>query len=168
MTSTIDDPLKEKYTHYDISGIDAPRYEWSQPSNPEIRMHWGGIRRTIFGSGNGLTKAALVRMNGRVKPFVNWHQATGALVADISCVLLHYPFVSTFAEKVQDAVRTRRYGPTTSDEYDAYADALARNPRLSLMRPSARRFTGLEPLIAAGFLVVSGEYRRWVDAVPED
>jgi len=163
VTSTIDDRLKEKYTHYDISGIDTPRYEFSQLSSPEIRMHRSGIRRAIFGTNNGLTKAALVKMDGRVKPFVTWHHATGALVADVSCVLLHYPFVSTFAEKVQEAVRTRRYDPTTSDEYDAYADALARDPRLSLMRPSARRFTGLEPLIAGGFLVVSDEYRRWVD-----
>jgi len=164
VASTVDDRLKDKYTHYDISGIDAPPYEWSEPSNPAIRMHWGGIRRAIFGTGNGLTKAALVKMNGRVKPFVNWHHATGALVADVSCVLLHYPFVSAFAEKVQDAVRTRRYGATTSDEYVAYADAMARNPRLSLMRPSARCFTGLEPLVDAGFLVVSDAYLRYIRA----
>jgi hypothetical protein len=163
LTSTADDRLKDKYTHYDISGIDAPPYEWSQPSSPDIRMHWGGIRRAIFGTGNGLTKAALVKMDGRVKPFVNWHHATGALVADVSCVLLHYPFVSAFAEKVRDAVRTGRYGPTTSEEYAAYAGTLARNPRLNLMRPSARRFTGLEPLIDAGFLVVSDQYRRFAD-----
>jgi hypothetical protein len=99
-----------------------------------------------------------------VKPFVNWHHATGAIVADVSCILLHYPFVSAFADKVQDAVRTRRYGMTTTDEYVAYAEALQRNPRLSLMRPSARCFTGLEPLIAEGFIVVSDEYRRWIDA----
>lgn len=165
LKSTVDDRLKEKYTHYDISGIDAPPYEWSQPSSPDIRMHWGGIRRAIFGTGNGLTKAALVNMNGRVKPFVSWHHATGALVADVSCVLLHYPFVSAFADKVQDAVRTRRYGVTTTDEYVAYADMLQRNPRLSLMRPSARCFAGLEPLIAEHFIVVSDEYRRWVDEV---
>jgi len=98
-------------------------------------------------------------IDDRLKEKYTHHDATGALVADVSCVLLHYPFVSTFAKKVQEAVRTRHYGPRTSDEYDAYADALARNPRLSLMRPSARRFTVLEPLIAGGFLVVPDEYR---------
>jgi Glycosyl transferase family 2 len=162
LRSTVDDRLKEKYTHYDISAIDAPPYEWSQASSPDVRMHWGGIRRAIFGTGNGLTKAALVLMNGRVRPFVNWHHVTGAVVADVSCVLFHYPFLGTFAEKVQEAARTRRYGATTSDEYAAYAEALARNPRLSLMLPSARRFTRLESLIADTFLVVSEEYRRYV------
>jgi glycosyl transferase family 2 len=162
--SSVDDGLKEKYTHYDISSIDAPPYPWSRSSSPDIRMHWGGIRRAIFGTGNGLTKAALVLMNGRVRPFVQWHHVTGALVADVSCVLLHYPFVGTFAAKVRDAVTTRRYGATTSDEYLAYADALARNPRLSLVLPSARRFAGVDSLIADGFVVVPECYRRHVAA----
>ena len=30
---------------------------------------------------------------------------------------MHYPFVSAFREKVEDAVRTGRYGGTTTDEY---------------------------------------------------
>lgn len=156
------DCLKEKYTFYDISAVERRSYEWSAPFRSEIKMHWGGIRRAVFGTNNGLTKAALVRMDGRVKPFVEWHQATGAVLADISCVLMHYPFVSGFRDKVLDAVRTGRYGMTTTDEYVAYAKGLADNPELSLMRPSARRFTGLDALIADGFLVVSNDYREWV------
>ena len=113
------DRLKEKYTFFDLSAIDRRPYEWSEPSRPEIKMHWGGIRRRVFGTNNGLTKAALVRMDGRVRPFVEWHQATGAVLADISCVLMHYPFVSTFRDKVMDAVRTGRYGRTTTEEYIA-------------------------------------------------
>ena len=50
--------------------------------------------------------------------------------------------------------------PPTSTS--GYRKALARNPRLSLKGPSARRFSGLEPLIADGFLVVSDDYVRWV------
>ena len=84
-------------------------------------MHRGGIRRTVFGTNNGLTKAALVLMDGKVKPFVEWHQATGAAVADVTGVLMHYPFVSTFRRRWTDAVRTGRYGATTTDEYVGYA-----------------------------------------------
>jgi Glycosyl transferase family 2 len=157
-----DDRLKDRYTYYDISAIDQHPYEWSDPPRPEVAMHRGGIRRAAFGTYNGLTKAALVLMDGKVKPFVEWHQAAGAAVADVTGVLMHYPFVSTFPEKVEDAVRTGRYGATTTDEYVGYRTALARNPRLSLKGPSARRFSGLEPLIAAGFLVVSDDYVRWV------
>ena len=164
LRSTPRDRLKTTYPYYDLSAIEPRPYEWSTLSSPAVRMHWGGIRRTVFGTDNGLTKAALVRMDGRVRPFVEWHQATGALVADVSTVLLHYPFVSTFVEKVHDAVRTGRYGAVTTGEYVSYARALARDPSLVLMRPTARRFTGLDPLVEEGFLVVSEAYRRWVEA----
>jgi hypothetical protein len=160
--STAGDQLKDKYVYYDTSAVQKTDYGWSRLSTPAIKMHRGGIRRTVFGTNNGLTKAPLVLMTGRVKPFVEWHQATGALVADVSCVLLHYPFVGSFAAKVEDAVRTGRYGATTTDEYVAYARALARDPALSLKRSTATRFGGLDPLIADGFLVVSDEYRQWV------
>jgi hypothetical protein len=103
-----------------------------------------------------------VLMDGKVKPFVEWHHAAGAAVADVTGVLMHYPFVSTFRQKVEDAVRTGRYGATTTEEYVGYDRELERNPRLCLKGPSARLFTGLEPLIADGFLVVSDDYLRWV------
>ena len=45
-----------------------------------------------------------------------------------------------------------------------HGTGLAENPNLSLITPSARRFSGLEPLIDAEFLVVSEAYRRWVRA----
>jgi hypothetical protein len=164
LESAADDRLKDKYPFYDLSAISKSEYEWSERSTPHIKMHRGGIRRAVFGTDNGLTKAALVQMNGRVRPFVEWHQATGAVVADVSCILMHYPFVSSFREKVQDAVRTGRYGMTTTDEYIAYLKGLERSPTLALMLDTARRFTDLEQLIAEDFLVVSDKYRRWVNA----
>jgi hypothetical protein len=37
------------------------------------------------------------------------------------------------------------------------------DPELSLRRPTARRFVGVDALLDEGFLVVSPEYRRWVE-----
>ena len=79
----------------------------------------------------------------------------------MSCVLLHYPFIATFYDKVRDAVGTARYGATTTEEYVRYARALADSPELCLKRPSARRFRGVDALIDEGFLAVSEEYIRW-------
>lgn len=162
------DRLWEKFTRYDLSAMDRPPYEWVDRPREEIRMHWGGIRRRVFGTNNGLTKAALVLMNGKVKPFIEWHHALGGVTADVTCLLRHYPFVGGFVEKVRDAVRTGRYGTTTTDEYVAYAKALAADPKLTLMSDSARTFTGLEPLLDEGFLVVSDEYRRWTERYGDD
>ena len=44
--STPDDRLQEKYTYYDISAIEStPVRVVASQSQPEVRMHWGGIRR---------------------------------------------------------------------------------------------------------------------------
>ena len=117
----------------------------------------------VFGTINGLTKSALVLMDGRVKPFITWHHAKGARMADISCLLRHYPFVSSFYAKVEDAVRTGRYGMRVTDEYKMYAKGLNGIAGLNFKLETARPFTGLEPLIEEQFLIVSGKYRQWVD-----
>jgi len=161
--STPEDRVWEKFTFYDVTTIDRPPYEWVDRPRDDIRMHWGGIRRRAFGTDNGLTKTALVLMDGKVKPFIEWHHALGGVTADVTCLLRHYPFAGAFVDKVHDAVRTSRYGATTTGEYVAYANALEANPKLTLMSKSARAFTGVEPLIDDRFLVVSDEYRRWAD-----
>jgi len=163
LESKPDDLLKEKYVYYDISAIDKTDYPWSERSNPDIKMHWGGIRKMVFGSNNGLTKSALVLMDGRVKPFITWHHVKGGRMADISCVLMHYPFVSSFLAKVEDAVRTRRYGMRVTDEYRMYSKKLNDSANLNLKRESARRFTGLIALIDDRFLIVSDKYLQWVN-----
>ena len=162
LESKPDDLLKEKYIYYDISAIRKVEYLWSPRSNVEVKGHLDGIRKTVFGTTNGLSKASLILMDGSVKPFLTWHHVRGAWLADISCVLLHYPFVSSFCAKVQEAVETGRYGMTTTDEYRAYARELGRHPRLRMKLDSAQVFTGLEQLIQDGFLVVSEKYRQWV------
>jgi hypothetical protein len=158
------DSLSDKYAYYDISAIKKTPYIWATTGNGKLKMHRGGIRKSVFGTNNGLTKAALVKMDGKVKPFVGWHQARDAWVADVSCVLKHYPFVAGFYTKVQEAVRTGRYGPLTTDEYVAYWKRLERNHNLNLRLETAKKFTGLEELVEEEFLVVSDKYRLWVNA----
>ena len=84
-------------------------------------------------------------------------------MADISCVLMHYPFVSSFYAKVKDAAQTGRYGMRVTDEYRGYLRSLEGNANLNLKFESARGFTGLEQLIEEQFLIVSEKYRQWVD-----
>jgi Glycosyl transferase family 2 len=157
------DMLKEKYLFYDISCIEKEDYLWSERSNPNIKMHWGGIRKMVFGTINGLTKAALVFMDGKVKPFITWHHVKGARMADISCLLRHYPFVSSFYVKVEEAVRTGRYGMRVTDEYKTYSQRLNGSANLNFKFDSAQRFTDLNQLIEDRFLLVSDKYREWVN-----
>ena len=158
------DSLKERHTYYDISNVERAPYPFDTPANAEIKMHSGGIRKSIFGTENGLTKAALIRLSADLIPFVGWHQTANATVADFTCVLLHYPFVSGFSEKVEEAVRTDRYRVSAAEEYRRYWARLKESPDLSLKRRTAQRFEGVNSLVDNGFLVVSPEYRRCVEA----
>jgi hypothetical protein len=99
-----------------------------------------------------------------IRPFVGWHQTANAAIADFTCVLLHYPFVGGFREKVQEAVQTDRYRVSASEEYRRYWASLKESPDLSLKQRTARRFEGLGQLVEDGFLVVSPGYRRWAEA----
>lgn len=162
-----DDPEEEvikNYNYYDISDISKSTYPYSRLSYDGVKMHRGGIRKTMFGSNNGLTKAPLVFVDRRIQLFKDWHHAEQAYIADFTCVLLHYPFTSSFYDKVKDASATKRYGYLTSDEYDLYWARLSREPGLSLRLDTSRRYIGVEPLIDEGFLVASSDYLDWVGA----
>jgi hypothetical protein len=157
-----DEDLRSVYRYYDISDLVVGDHRLLDVRGTGIQFHWGGIRRTVFGTLNGLTKVALVRLDGRVQTFVAWHHVRRARFADVSCVLRHYPFRPSFHRKVQDAVGTGRYGRVTSDEYAAYWAGLTRQPDLNLRLATARELASLDELIDCGFLVVSAAYREWV------
>ena len=154
--------LRAQYRFYDLTGIDKKPYLWGQVSNPAMMSHQGGIRKIVFGTNNGLTKVSLFLMDGRIRPFVAWHHAVNARLADLSCVLLHFPFVDSFYEKVVEAVKSGRYGYLTSDEYSGYLEGLKRLPSLSLKRETARSLLKTDELLDNGFLVESAEYRKWL------
>jgi Glycosyl transferase family 2 len=153
--------LKTQYSFYDLSGIAATPYPFGQVSDPAIMMHHGGIRKTIFGTNNGLTKVSLFLMDTKLKPFVSWHHAQNARLADISCVLLHFPFVNSFYTKVAEAVESGRYGYLTTDEYTSYLSGLQKLPQLHLKLESAKKLATVDELLETGFLVDSADYRRW-------
>ncbi|MDZ4306949.1 glycosyltransferase family 2 protein [Allopontixanthobacter sp.] len=152
-----DEELKHRFRYYDISSIIKSPY-WFPVPDARLQMHHGGIRRAVFGTHNGLTKVSLFRMDGVLRPFVEWHHARGASIADFSAVLLHFPFASGFYAKVAEAVESGRYGYLTSDEYSAYLAALDRSPELVLKGDAARLYTGVENLVREGFLVASADY----------
>jgi hypothetical protein len=153
--------LKTQYPFYDLSNIAATPYIFGQVSDPAIMMHHGGIRKTIFGTNNGLTKVSLFLMDTKLKPFVSWHHAQNARLADISCVLLHFPFVNSFYTKVAEAVESGRYGYLTTDEYTSYLSGLQKLPQLHLKLEFAKKLATVDELLESGFLVDSADYRRW-------
>jgi hypothetical protein len=99
-----------------------------------------------------------------IKLFRGWHHAVNAYVADFTCALLHYPFTSSFYNKVKDAAATGRYGHVTSDEYRKYWSRLSEEPDLKLCVVTGKRYNGIEALLDERFLVASADYTDYVRA----
>jgi hypothetical protein len=153
--------LDEVSPYFDLSGIVKRPYEFSGGSPAGVPFHRGGIRASVFGTDNGLTKVPLVFANEQVRTFVQWHHVEGARLADFSTVLRHYPFSVDFARKVEEAARSGRYGAVTSDEYRAYWAVMEQDPDLCLRLPTAHRYEGVDQLVDLDFLQVSPRYAAW-------
>ena len=95
------DDIRAIYPYFDISAIRKEEYSWPGMSNNDIRWHFGGVRSTVFGTDSSLTKPALfVAAPGMT--FHSVHHVKEARLADIACLLRHYPFVGSFG-KLDDA-----------------------------------------------------------------
>jgi len=162
VTSKINDSIKDSYIYYDISNIEKEIYPFGELSNKNINMHWGGIRKILFGTNNGLTKAALIFVDKKIRTFVRFHHVKNAKIADITCVLFHYPFTSIFYEKVMEAVETQRYLQSAHDEYKMYWEKLQKEPGISIKQNTACKLTNINSLLESDFLVISEDYNKWV------
>jgi len=156
------DDLKARYPFYDISALQAVPYRYGDVPSENITLHSRGIRWDTFGTPNMLTKAALVRLVPGVRLFEDWHHAHGVRVADVTCLLRHYPFVETFQTKTRDAASTGRYGPSATAEYEQYDRILSVEEPVVLKGPGARRLERADQLVEEGFLHAGPGYQAWV------
>jgi hypothetical protein len=162
--------LREQHRFYDISDIDTSRYRRSSKisgntvSNDDIRVFYGGIRKTLFDVRANLTKHPLIFVDDEVRPMDNSsHRTNNARVADLSCVLYHYKFLENFREHTERAIREGSYFDGSA-EYKKYRTVLDRTPELRIKQPTSRELTSVNELVAQGFLVISEEYADWADA----
>jgi hypothetical protein len=156
------EPPQLAATHFTYDGLTTQPYPFWDSNRGEregLNMHWGGVRKVLFGTNNGLTKVSLFKVTPRIELFCGWHHVRNAHIADFSCVLYHYPFVEGFAEKVEEAVASRRYGYTTTDEYEAYHRGVQAE-RLSFEAIDGSPLRSADDLLKSGFLVASEEYAK--------
>lgn len=105
-----------------------------------------------------LTKFPLTRREGGRGPLVdNAHFISGASVADVTSVLLHYRFDKRFRDRTDEAVRRKNYYGGSS-EYRRYQSALSENPAFSLDGPGAELYRGTAQLVEKDFLQAPSRY----------
>ncbi len=165
--SAPEDDLRATYPYYDISNIRTRGYDEhyggaNAPSSAAIRLYWGGIRNTLFGSHDWLTKHPLQFPERGARPAGHLaHDVRGARVADISAVLYHYKFLDRFLEQARAAVREGNYYKGSA-QYRRYLKVLEATPNLQIRRATARRLEHVDQLVDEGFLASSPAYEGWV------
>ena len=121
----------------------------------------GGLRTRAFAAEPCLTKFPLTRRAaGRGPKIETAHFISGAVVADVTAVLLHYKFDSRFRTRTAEAVRRKNYYGGSS-EYRQYQAALEDDPALTLDSDSSQKLKSADQLLRSGFVSVSHEYREW-------
>lgn len=116
----------------------------------------GGIRSTAFEVRAMLTKHPLL-FPARGIEYLQSHHVRGALVADMSAVLLHYKFVGDFTAYVKAVVEAESFW-NDSQEYKQYLRAIEDDPGLSLYTANACEFSTVERLVEQRFLTASDHF----------
>jgi hypothetical protein len=119
-------------------------------------MH-GGIRGSAFDARVLLTKHPLLFPSAGIS-YLHAHHVSGARVADVSAVLLHYKFVGDFIGFVQKVAKEESYSGN-SREYKKYLRAMEGLPDLRLHSSEALEFNSTDRLMEDSFLFASHTYR---------
>lgn len=131
-------------------------------SNAAIEYYMGGWRDKIFDVGDILlTKMPLLYGADGVS-LVHDHFAHKAHVADISCVIRHYKFHSSFSAYVDESVKNENHY-NSSAEYKRYQKLISKNEDLVFYNSDSRPFV-LFDLLKDNYIFVS---ENFIDFVTE-
>jgi len=110
-----------------------------------------------------LTKFSLLRLYNTTvtRSIISAHRITGAIIADVSCVVLHYKLIDGFYDYTDWAVSQKCYYKE-SMQYRIYQKLLHTTPELNIAGASTRTLRHIDQLVDEGFLVVSDAYKNWV------
>jgi hypothetical protein len=162
------DDLKDKYRYYDLTDLVPTRQVYwirdGDVQQPDIACYFGGIRKRFFGDDCLLlTKHPLVFADRSVGVYkYDGHFMSGARVADISAVLLHYKYIGSLPARVRKTVEGGWHNKVEA-LYGGLSAVLQKTPDLCLKLDSARQLGSVNELVDQGFLTVSGPYRDWVE-----
>ncbi len=162
-------PLMKMYDCYDLDELNYGGQKKitnngsNTISNNEITTISGGVRKRLFGAQPNLTKFSLFKLcNTTVKTsMISAHRISGAKIADISSVLLHYKLIDGFYDYTDWAVSSKCYYED-SKEYRAYHNLLQVTPELIIAGPATRALKNIDQLVDEKFLVLSDTYKTWV------
>jgi hypothetical protein len=129
-------------------------------SNSEIKFHFGGIRRSLFGEDCCLSKHPLFKPGPDVLVLPHPHVSTGLICADFTALLRHYKFTGDFVARERKLLSE---GRIAHGETSLRMKTMANKPDLKFIQPTSLRYSTPEALLNEGFLVMPHTMRQLLD-----
>ncbi|WP_010249968.1 glycosyltransferase family 2 protein [Acetivibrio cellulolyticus] len=166
-----DSGWKERYVYYDLTKIKKANYfaqnnnfcNYNNLADRSMKYYFGGIRLKHFGSESNryvLIKHPLMFMDGKIEPVTDPHYCNKAYIADVSCVIKHYKFTSSFKERLNSSKND--YDFFGRCEHEEYHKVLKDNENINFYSSSAKRLENVNDLLQSGFIKVSRKYLNFV------
>lgn len=163
--------FRQIHRYYDISQVTKTGYlgdaltvahgPGNHVGSAGTSLHWGGIRKTVFGFKCLLTKHSLFRTGADLQLFPHVHYVNRARLADVSGLLLHYKFASNARE---EAAQNKAAFPALSQGYDRILETIDSRPEFRIKGEKAVALGRASDLLDNGFLFASDDYRSSVRA----
>ncbi len=173
LTKKQNEDLRETYRFYDLSAVEKTNYRRSPianqfgqhnvVSNDELAIYHGGVRKTLYGNNCLLSKHSLFVRQPGLELFPHVHFVNQARLADISCALLHYKLTSNAFET---ASQNQKAFVGISNGYRQFIDVMTNQPDHLIKQNGASELRSIHELVENNFLIVSDEYRKFVNGLP--
>lgn len=164
------DAALSAFEYFDISTVQ--RYDYhaaeiefnallkdNRVASEDIKFCFGGVRGKVFGETCCLTKHPLIFNGDAVTPAPHPHLSMGLRVADVTGVIKHYKFANDPKRRDAESLAT---GDLDHGENAKRSAVLSSVEDVSLFSLDARKWTRMDVLYRAGFLVSSEAYTDFV------
>jgi len=125
-----------------------------------VKLHYGGIRKSLYGIDPLLTKHSLFRTGIGLELFTHVHFVNRAKLADVSCLLHHFSLTSNSCEA---ASQNKRAFLGTSKGYRDLLDHIIKRPDYHIKQHTAIEFRSVDDLVKSNFLFASEDYRIFAE-----
>ncbi len=164
---------RTNYSMYDVTDIEKVAYDqvayayWTRDNlnTAEHYIYFGGIRKKVFGTNNGLSKHCLFFVDGDSDLITHPHASNKLSIADITGVLYHYHFADGFIEK------TKKYNNNllaNHNEHSVYYKKIAERPDLSFNTLDSKELSDVKHLVDESFLRTSRNYQNFCESINQN
>lgn len=163
--------IASSYPYYDLSNVEAIPYSTSDlvsrfastnelPAD-DVRLYFGGIRKTLFDLRCLLTKHSLFKADAGLSPFTHVHFVDGGRIADVSAALLHFKLVGNC---YMTSVANGKAFTSTRQGYEDLVELIDREPDRKIVEPQTRRLENSAQLLDDGILYAADAYIALADS----